>query len=139
MVKINLNVGDVFLSINPGLSGTEPHFHIVVHKTQNDELVVVHTTKEVEKVRQRCLKREDIKFDHIDPSTMIIINNSHCSSLAVESAIDCNKAQLKPQTFFIEKQYFKHCSPLSDLLKIASIKSAIKSSTIVEDYIKKLL
>ncbi len=37
---MTLNVGDVFLAINPGLSGADPHFHIVVHRTTESLIVV---------------------------------------------------------------------------------------------------
>ncbi len=134
-----LKVADVFLSITPELSGDDPHYHIVVYKSFDDKVIVVHTTKEVNKVRERCCKREKIKFNHIDPDTMVLINNSQCASLKFESAIDCNKAILKPITYFTGKQYFKQLAPISDMQVIANIIRGIKLSPIVEDSIKNLL
>jgi len=135
----SLQPGDVFLSITPELSGDNPHFHIVVIKTVADYVLVVHTTKEIEKTRQRCQKKEKIKFVHIDPDTMIVINSSHCDDLSIESAIDCNKAILKHQDYFTTKQYYKKCKPIKVLTVIDKIKQAIKSSPVIEDVIKNLL
>jgi len=134
-----LQPGDVFLSITPELSGDNPHFHIVVIKTAADYVLVVHTTKEVDKARQRCQKKEKIKFDHIDPDTLVLINNSHCDDLFLESAIDCNKVVLKHQDYFTSKQYYKKCTPIKVPAVIDKIKLGIKSSPTVEDSIKNLL
>lgn len=62
-----LTRGDVFIAINPGLSGSEPHFHIVVQRTANDLIVVTYTTTEVEKARAQCQRAEKIMFPHIEP------------------------------------------------------------------------
>ena len=75
MSDIELNVGDVFLAINLSLCGENPHY-LVVLKIENDKILVVHTTKEVDKVLTRCRLKEKIKFDYIEPDTAVIIDNS---------------------------------------------------------------
>lgn len=133
-----LNVGDVFLTISPE-SGDSPHYYIVVHKTDVNEVLVVYTTTEVEKVRVRCQSREGIKFPNIDPTTMVLIDNSHCASLTLSSAIDCNNAALKSEEYFLSKQYFKRCSPVTVPNIITSIKHGIKESPLIPDAIKNLI
>ena len=59
--------------------------------------------------------------------------------LSVDSAIDCNKAVLKPESYFTTKQYFKICKPINNSKVINKIKEAIRKSNIVEDRIKTLL
>ena len=107
-MAVTLNVGDVFLSINNELSGDNPHYHIVVLQTAYDEILVVHTTKEVEKVKSRCRKKEKIKFDHIDPTTCVVLNNKHSDTFSVDSAIDCNKA-IYVLYLFYRQSYIKKC------------------------------
>ena len=134
-----LQPGDVFLSITPELSGDNPHFHIVILKTINDDVLIVYTTKELVKARVRCQRAERIKFPHIDPETLVIVNAKHSSAFSIDSAIDCNKAILKPQDYFLNKQYFKKCTPIQSSKTIDIIKDGILKSDIVPDYIKKLL
>jgi hypothetical protein len=133
-----LNVGDVFLTISPE-SGVSPHYYIVVHKTNDNQVLVVYTTKEVEKVRIRCQSREGIKFPNIDPATMVPIDNTHCASLTLPSAIDCNNAALKSEEYFLSKQYFIRCSPVTTPNILTSIKHGIKQSPLIADAIKNLI
>ena len=49
-----LNVEDVFLSKNPELSGDKPHYHIVIHKTEDNKVVVVYSTSNIERVKRKC-------------------------------------------------------------------------------------
>jgi hypothetical protein len=134
-----LEVGDVFLSISPELCGDSPHYHIVVYKDSNTEdILVVHTTKEIDKVKARCMIKENVKFDYLI-ETMVKIDNSHCESLIIESAIDCNKAILKPVSFFIKKQYYKKCLPIKEMKIIDIIKNAIKKSPVITQNIIDLI
>ncbi len=139
MPNPELKVADVFLAINLALCGENPHYHIVVHKTDDDKILVVHTTKEIDKVKFRCRSREKIKFDYIEPDTAIIVNNTHSETFTLESAIDCNKVQLKPISFFTDKQEFKLYAPIKNLATIEVIKQGIKHSPIVEPVIKKMI
>ena len=128
----SLEVGDIFLSISPELCSTNPHYHIVIYKNNdNGNILVVHTSSEIDKVRARCQGRENIKFDYIEPETMVIIDNYHCRSLTVKSAIDCNKAILKNISYFTQKQYFKKCLPIIDTTIIEVIKNAIRKSPVI--------
>ena len=139
MSDIELNVGDVFLAINLSLCGENPHYHIVVLKIENDKILVVHTTKEVDKVLTRCRLKEKIKFDYIEPDTAVIIDNSASESFTLKSAIDCNKAQLRPISYFTNKPEYKKCAPITDQVIINNIKRGILKSPIVENVIKKLI
>ena len=139
MPDLDLNVGDIFLVINLALSGENPHYHIVVHKTEDNRILVVHTTKEIEKVKIRCRNREKIKFDYIEPDTAIVINPSDSETFDIKCVIDCNKAQLKPISFFTSKYEFKIRSPLKDITIINKIKQGILKSPVIEEVVKKLL
>lgn len=136
---MTLNVGDVFLIVNTSLSGRERHYHIVVHKTIEKDIVVVYTTKEVDKARERCQQKEGIKFSHIDPETLVLIEPKDCNTLKKKSAIDCNKAQIMSEDWYTSDFTFKKKKPVINKAKIKEICIAIKKSEIVYDKIKKLL
>jgi hypothetical protein len=139
MVNVILKDGSVFLSKDLATCGGNPHFHIVVHKTPDNQIVVVYTTKEVEKTRSICQRNEEIKFPTIDPDTLVLLDNTHSDSFTLPSAIDCSKAVLKPESYFTSQQYFKITQPIKDSATLDMIKKGIKVSDLIGDVIKKLL
>jgi len=134
-----LTPGDVFLRVNESLSGAEEHFHIVIHKTVDEQIVVVYTTKQIDKVRERCQRNEGIKFPHIDPETMVLIEPKDCKTLNKPSAIDCNKVQIMPEDWYTSNITFKKKICVSNKSKLNEIKKAIVKSEIVSGKIKRLL
>jgi hypothetical protein len=134
----SLNVGDVFLARNVGLSGDAVHYHIVVYKSEDNSLVVVYTTKEIEKTEKRCRRNEQIP-DYIETSTMIIISDRECDSLSQTSAINCNNVHFQHESFYLNLPAFKLLNPLKDMSIIPKIIKAITESRIVPDNIINLL
>lgn len=136
---MTLNVGDVFLAINPALSGDKPHFNIVVHTTADRLIVVTYTTTEIEKARHRCQKKEKIQFDNIEPETLVLVSTSDSASFATPCAIDCNIVQMMPEESFLTRPAFKILQPITNPDLILRIKEAIKRSFIVEQKVINLL
>jgi hypothetical protein len=139
MVSITLREGDIFLSKDLSTCGGDPHFHIVIHKTTGNQIVVVYTTKEVDKTRAICQRNEGIKFPHIDPDTLVILDHTHSDSFTMPSTIDCGKAILKPESYFSSQQYFKVTAPLKNIATLGVIKRGIKASDLIGDVLKRLL
>lgn len=136
---MRLNVGDVFLAINPGLSGPDPHYHIVVHKTPEALIVVTYTTTNIEEARRHCQRAEKIKFLHIEPSTLVLTGPADSDSFDRPCAINCNHVQLMPEGTYTTRRAFKILSPIKNRDLIDRIKEGIKNSLLVEEKIIKLL
>ena len=136
---MSLSVGDVFRAVNPGLAGDKPHFHIVVHKTNDNLIVVTYTTTNIEGARRRCQRVEKIQFPSIDPETLVLVYPSDSDSFTEESAINCNHVQMMHEESFTTRPAFKMLHPIKDPQLISRIKAAIKRSPIVEEKIIKVL
>jgi hypothetical protein len=134
-----LSPGDVFIGINPGLSGSEPHFHIVVHRTDDDLIVVTYTSTEIEKARARCQRVEKIKFSHIEPETLVLTGPEDCESFSSECAINCNLVQMMAEDSYTTRPAFRKLHPIRNMQLLDQIKAAIKKSPIVEEKIVRLL
>ena len=136
---MSLNVGDVFRAINPPLSGSSPHFHLVVQKTQEGLVVVTYTTTNLEEARRRCQRVEKIKLSHIEPETLILTGPNDCDSFSETCAINCNHVQMLEETYYEWSPAFKRLSPIKNPDLIVKIREAIKKSPVVEGRIIKLL
>lgn len=134
-----LTRGDVFVAINPGLSGSEPHFHIVVHRTDDHLIVVTYTTTEVEKARERCQRVEKIKFPHIEPETLVLTGPEDCESFTRECAINCNHVQMMSEESYTTRPAFRKLHPIGNPKLLDQIKAAIRKSPVVEQKISQLL
>jgi hypothetical protein len=134
-----LETGDVFLAINPGLSGSNAHYHIVVFKTADNLIVVTYTTTQIEKARRQCQRKEKIKFDTIEPETLVIVEPLDSMSFSQRCAIDCNIVQMMPEASYATKPAFKKLQPITNPTLIQRIRDAIKKSRVVEERILKLL
>jgi hypothetical protein len=134
-----LERGDVFLASTPGLGGATEHYHIVLKVLLESDIAVVFITSEVDKVKFRCRRDEKIKFDHIEPTTAILINKTIYSKLKIESAINANLVQIKPSEYYESLADFKRAGKLTDMKIIGKIIKAAKSSNTLEDKIKNLL
>lgn len=136
---MSLDAGDVFRAINPALSGDTPHFHIVVHKTSDKLVVVTYTTTRIEQARLRCQRVERIKFENIDPETLILTGPEDCDSFTQPCAVNCNHVQMRDESYYEWSPAFKRLAPIKNLELISRIHAAIKKSPIVEQKIIKLL
>jgi hypothetical protein len=136
---MSLAAGDVFVAINPGLSGSEPHFHIVVHRTDDELIIVTYTTTEIEKARARCQHVEKIKFAHIDPETLVLTGPEDCASFTQACAINCNHVQMMSEETYTTRPAFRLLYPIKNPKLLSQIKAAIKKSPIVEEKIIRLL
>jgi hypothetical protein len=131
--------GDVFIAINPGLSGEQPHFHIVVHRTDNNLIVVTYTTTEIEKARVRCQRVEKIKFANIEPETLVLTGPEDCESFTRPCAVNCNHVQMMAEETYTTRPAFKKLMPIKNPNLIRQIRAAIKRSPVVEEKIIRLL
>lgn len=136
---MTLSVADVFLTINPALSGSHPHFHIVVHRTAENFIVVTYTTTKIEEARRRCRRKERIPFDHIEPGSLVIVTPQDSESFSQICAIDCNNVQMSPEESYLPRPAFKLLKPIKNGDLILKIREAIKKSPVVEEGIMKLL
>ena len=136
---MSLNVGDVFIAINPPLTGESPHFHIVVQKTEDKLVVVTYTTTKIEEARRRCQRVEKINFPHIEPDTLVLTGPKDCTSFSEQCAINCNHAQMLDESYYELSLAFKRLSPINNQNLIIKIREAIKKSPIVEQKIIKML
>lgn len=134
-----LSPGDVFVAINPGLSGSEPHFHIVVHRTDDELIIVTYTTTEIEKARARCQRAEKIKFPHIEPETLVLTGPADCASFTSACAINCNHVQMMPEESYTTRPAFRKLQSIANPKLLDQIKAAIKKSLIVEQKIIQIL
>lgn len=55
---MTLDVGDVFSGYNYVLSGQKSHYYLVVHKTTQNQLIVVYFTTSLEKTYKACRRDE---------------------------------------------------------------------------------
>ena len=134
-----LSPGDVFVAINLGLSGSEPHFHIVVHRTDDELIIVTYTTTEIEKARARCQRAEKIRFSHIEPETLVLTGPNDCASFTSACAINCNHVQMMTEESYTTRPAFRKLHPIGNPKLLDQIKAAIKKSPIVEQKISQLL
>jgi hypothetical protein len=134
-----LEVGDIFLYRNYGHSGTDPHYHIVIFKTPDAQVVLVYTSRSLKSVYKACRRDEDNLPDHAEPLSYVEICSADCAFFQDISAIDCNKAHMKPEDECIknwEKKIENHKVPESVLTKV---REGIKASGTVRSMVKKLL
>ena len=136
---MSLIVGDVFLAINPGLSGNKPHFHIVVQKTKDNLVVVTYTTTKIEETKRHCRRVERITILSIEPATFVLVSPSDSESFTEECAINCNHVQMMSEESFTTRPAFKLLQPIKNPALIRRIREAIKQSPIVEQKIIKTL
>ncbi|MBI5464746.1 MAG: hypothetical protein HY966_07340 [Ignavibacteriales bacterium] len=136
---MTLTAGDVFLCVNPGLSGDDPHYHIVIHTTENRLVVVTYTTSQIEKVRRRCQRKEKIRFAHIEPETLVVVEPSDSPSFTKQCAIDCNNVQMLSEEYYVSSKSFQKVSSITNPNLIPRIKSAIAKSRIVEERIIRIV
>ncbi len=136
---MSLIVGDVFLAINPGLSGDRPHLHIVVQKTKNNLVVVTYTTTKIEEAKRHCRRVERITISSIEPATLVLVSPSDSESFTEECAINCNHVQIMSEESYATRPAFKLLQPIKNPALIDKIREAIKQSPIVEQKIIKIL
>jgi hypothetical protein len=136
---MSLKVGDVFLAINPGLSGNTPHFHIVIQKTKDNLVVVTYTTTRIEETKRYCRRVERITFPSIEPATIVLVSPSDSKSFTEGCAINCNHVQMMSEDSYTTRPAFKLLQPIINPALIDKIREAIKHSPIVEQKIIKVL
>lgn len=136
---MSLEIGDVFLAINPGLAGEKVHFHIVVHRAADNLIVVTYTTTNIESARRQCQRVERIRIPTIEPETLVLVYPTDSDSFTKECAINCNHVQMMHEESFTTRPAFKILHPIKNPHLIQRIKEAIKKSPIVEAKIARLL
>jgi len=133
---MTLTDGDIFLAINPTVSGDSAHFHIVVKSTKDDQLIVVYTTTKIEKVLKRCRWREGIVFDEREPETVVRLSSKDSDSFSSNCIVDCNMVRMWPERYFLTMNGFKKVQPLKNQRALVNIKNAIRASIVVEERVK---
>src|SRR3989339_1607459 len=117
---MSLNVGDVFLVTNRTLSGTEPHYHVVAHKTSDNKIIVVYTTSNCEGTFKSCRRDEESLSADAEPITYVEVNPADCPTvISHKSAISCNKVQMKEIEVFESADDFdnRECKMNISILK----------------------
>lgn len=134
---MTLTVGDVFLWRNYGRSGTDPHYHIVVHKTTANEVVLVYTTTNLQAAYKAARRDEADLPDHAEPISYVEIPAGVCTALPILCAVDCNKAHLKSEAECLAAPDFKLQNGKVDMSIIVKIRAGIEESgTVLPNVIK---
>ncbi len=134
---MSLEVGDVFLVTNRTLSGTEPHYHVVVYKTTDNKIVVVYTTSNLDGTLKSC-KRDEESFSSGEPITYVEVNPKDCPKVIKhKSAISCNKVQMKETSAFESEIGFTNCNCQIDVSILQKIVKGIPFSATVSPQIIK--
>jgi len=134
-----LEAGDVFLLRNWLLSGTEPHYHIVVQTTSDDKVVAVSITSNLEGAYKICRRDEDQLADNAEPMTYVELTPDDCPILKVKSAINCNQVQMKDESYYLNGDDFKKFAGVKtspDILK--RIRDGLQYSATVSPKIQKI-
>ena len=138
---MTLEVGDVFLLRNFGFSGTQPHYHIVIHKTTEGEVIVVYTTTSLVATYRACRRDEIDLLSHLEPETYIEILPEHCPTIIKEkSAINCNKVDMQHEQIYINGADFKKYEESKIPQEVIQrVKAGIPHSSTVKQKILKAL
>lgn len=114
-----------------GHSGIEPHYHIVVHKTFQNDLVLVYTTKNLDGTYKACRRDELDLLPHMEPTTYIEIPIGTTAALSDLCAIDCNKAHLKSEESCIKGADYDKMEGKMPSEILERIKAAMPNSSTV--------
>ncbi len=130
-----LDIGDVFLLRDFATTGVDPHYRIVVHKTASNDLVLVYTNTDVEKVKKRCYRVEKFIPSGALPDTFVEIPLGMCPALPKLCAVNCNKAYMRSESDCINGFDFKIKNGKLDISLIAKIRYGIGRSDDVEQIV----
>jgi hypothetical protein len=138
---MSLNVGDVFLIRNFGFCGTNPHYHIVIFKTANNDIITCFTTSDRGKTYKSCRRDEEDLPDHAEPMTFVIVEPGHCVPVITHTSfINCNVIQMKSEAHYEglpDFELMNNCKMDEHIIK--QVKDGAQYSSTVLEGIKKLL
>jgi hypothetical protein len=137
---MQLQPGDVYSAVDTDFFGYSRHYNIVVAaRLETQELVLVYTGSDKEKIFRRCQRDERLKFSTSNPATFVELPMGWCPDVSGESAINCNAVAVRSEDEILALPAFKRLRPMSDVSYLELIKRAILQSDLVPVEIKKLL
>jgi hypothetical protein len=81
-----LTIGTVYYYVSDEIQSDEPHYHIVIHKTKSEIVILGLTTTQIDK------RISFLEKNQLPESTLIFIEPDENNGLKKTSLVDCNSS-----------------------------------------------
>jgi len=129
--------GSIYYFADEDCGLKDPHYHVVVnYNPQNeDDLIVVYSSTQIEKVLRRA------RSYNYPSGSLVQVCKEEYECFTTDSIFDCNQARLIPKNTLIAKLKNKELIPKPEINSkiVEKLRKAILSSNVVRRGIKKKL